>query len=162
MGGIGEVAGGEVEGHGFQAAASQPFTKGYLEAIEGFGAAAKGRVHLVVGERGRAGQRFVQAHPGVNQQPVVGALFGGQPEVEIEDGVGELPAMSFGIAAIQPGHLLLQLDEDAADDERVRRKLAADVAQQTPIAGVDQNGRRFGLAQGLAQELHGAVLDVEP
>ncbi len=120
--GLREIAGREVEGHGFQPFGAQAFEERDLEAIQRRVTRLRLRVGLAIGEGSRPAHRFVQRHPGIHQQAAVPAALLRVAEVVLQDGFGQPAAVLLGIARRQPCVLLRQVNEPAADDEGVGRQ----------------------------------------
>ncbi len=164
------VASAKVERHRFDAGRLQACVHGRLKQIERPAAPLKelGKLRvaiqrcaeLIILERCRAGQRLVESHPGVNQQAPID-LFAGVAKIVFQDAVGVGDARARRVARIKPAHLLVQGDEQAANDERVGREAGANFAQQPTVASMKEDDRRLDERQCLAHERHGAVFDVE-
>ena len=95
----GEVAGGEVESHCFDAFTHQTLAESELKRVVGRGAAFPRRIRFASWKSLWPGQRLIQTHPGVEQQAPVD-LLGRQPKVVGEDLLGEGAAGSGRVGAV--------------------------------------------------------------
>ena len=116
----------------------------------------------LIGARPR--HRFVETHPGVDQQAPIGPPFGGQAKVIVENLLSHLAALGFGVIPLQDLALGVDIFVEAANHKGIGRAKAAHFLQQHRVGGVsvNQHHRRLDAADGFPHPmLIGGEMQVE-
>ena len=159
-----KIARAKVKGNRFDARRLQPLAKGNLEAVIVVEQSRRGRWLLAELVRARPWHRFVETHPGVDQQAAIGPPFGGQAKVIVENLLSHQATLGFGIIPLQNLALGVDIFVEAANHKGIGCAKAAHLLQQHRVGGVgvNQHHRWLDATNGLPHAmLIGGEMQVE-
>ena len=162
--GLGEVAGGKVEGDALQPHLLHPLLKRRLDAVVVVVAPQHECRLFLEGAGGRAGHTLVERHPGVDQQPAVFPALEGKTKVIVDDLVGQHPPLAFRVGVVEDRLLRGLILVHAPHHEGVGRAPTAHLLQQHLVGrvGVDEHDRRLHAGDGVPQPvLVGGDVEIE-